>query len=164
MKKQFILPLYILLSCTTAKASVPAPELPAPATPVLPTPAPVVVAKKIATTDDINNISSLLTAYNAQSATIKSLQDIALNNPITPTNLPNPETVRSLLNLLELHKKEADLIVSLRSTIASIQATLARWDIDVATLIAKNNLLEEKITRSIDFGAIKEINKPRGNK
>ncbi len=199
MKKQIILPLSLLLSFVTIRASdvpavdvAPAAEVAAqnPATPVAetatavdpstvapavapvaPTPTPVVPAPAAAATSaipteaDINNLLGLVAAYQHQAGVLKSLHELASDDAATP-NLPNEDSVRSLLNLLELHKKEADLITSLRASLASIQTALGQWDADVASLATrqKKAMAKQKIAkRSIDFGAIKEINKPRGN-
>lgn len=200
MKKQIILPLSLLLSFVTVRASdVPAvdvapaaevaaqtpatpvaeipatpvaetapaidPIAPAPVAPAIqPAPAPAATTSTIPTEADINNLLGLVSAYQHQAGVLKSLHELASDDAVV-SNLPNEDSVRSLLNLLELHKKEADLITSLRASLASIQASLGQWDADVASLATKQKKApaKQKIAkRSIDFGAIKEINKPRG--
>lgn len=129
-------------------------------------PAPVTAVQALPTEADINNLLGLVNAYNQQASVLKSLHDLASNETTVP-NLPNEESVRSLLHLLELHKKEADLITSLRASLASIQAALGQWDADVASLVTKHkkSMAKQKVAkRSLDFGAIKDLNKPRGNK
>jgi hypothetical protein len=142
---------------------------PAPAAPVA---APTVSAPVLPTEADINSLLGLVNAYNQQSSVLKSLHDLASNETVTP-NLPNEESVRSLLHLLELHKREADLITALRASIASvhaalssIQASVGQWDADVASLVTKHKkaAAKQKVAkRSLDFGAIKDMNKPKGH-
>lgn len=170
MKKHFFLPLALLLSFTSklSSASAPAvvtptnPSVPAQAAPSAQPAAPVVTDTQkpapIPTVDDINNFSTLITQYREQLGVIRNLQAIvSADNPQTE-NLPTQESVRSLLKLLELHKKEADLIISLRSSIASLQATLGKWDNDIATLITKKRTPEEKpAQRSVDYEKVKDL-------
>lgn len=195
MKKQIILPLSLLLSFVTVRASevepitqpvmesveqvapiadpVVAVIAEVPATPV--TDAPVAAVQPapaaapstlIPTEAEINSLLGLVAAYQHQSGVLKSLHELASEDAALP-NLPNEDSIRSLLNLLELHKKESDLIIALRASISSLQTVLGKWDADVSALLMKQKktiLAKQKVAkRSIDFGAIKEINKPRGN-
>ena len=143
-------------------ATAPAPIMPPPPAPIMPPTLPA-TAPAIPTEDDINSLLGLVTAYQNQLGVLKSLNDLVSSDDTDTPNLPNADSVRSLLNLLELHKKEADLITSLRASLASIQASLGQWDADVASLATKQKKAKQKLAkRSVDFGAIKEINKPRG--
>lgn len=205
MKKQIILPLSLLLSFVTIRASEVepvtepvmesveqvAPVADAPAMPVAaipatsvadtpatlvatlapvsvepaPTPAPAAApapVSAIPTEADIANLLGLLAAYQHQAGVLKSLHELASDDTTLP-NLPNEDSIRSLLNLLELHKKESDLIVALRASITSLQTVLGKWDADVSALLTKKPSAKQKVAkRSLDFGTIKEINKPRG--
>ncbi len=204
MKKQLFLPLALLLSFVSVKASdtvvtEPAPvdataaavttpadqtapaatdasaapaAAPADVAPTV-TPAPAVApvapaaqpAQTIPTEDDINRVLALVGAYQKQSDVIKSLHDLASTDDSQTTNLPTEDSVRSLLNLLELHKREADLIVSLRSSIASLQtafsslqATLGKWDNDVAALLTKKHAAKQKpARRGVDYEKVKDL-------
>ncbi len=160
MKKNIILQFTLLLSCVTLKISNVHAVDPSTQAPAIPTEHQVTA---IPTENDINHLLSLVTAYQHQVDAIKQIQNLLANEATLP-NPPNQDFIQSLLNLLELHKKEANLIDTLRAAIASLQASLTQWDADVASLaIKQSKSAKPKIAkRSIDFGAIKEINKPRG--
>lgn len=142
--------------------------------PVVVAPAPVAPAAPAAlpSEDDINNLLALLSAYNQQSSVIRNLHDLAAidGNAVVPVTA---DTVRSLLTLLELHKKEANLIASLRASLAAIQSVLGAWDGDVANLLNSKSkpTAKQKLTpkpaaarRDVDFGIVKDTaSKPRPN-
>src|SRR5437763_47204 len=102
MKKRFYLPFTLLLAFSargadvTAGTSAPAAALP--------------------TEDDINRLLSLFEAHDKQSSAIRNLHELVSTS--TDTVAVDKSVIRSLLTLLELHKKEADLIVTLRASLA----------------------------------------------
>ena len=148
------------VEATAPVAEVAAPVVQEPAA----QPAPVASAQPVSalpTEEDINKITSLFNAYEEQTKVIRSLQQLATTE--TQTISIDSGTVRSLLTLLELHKKEADLIQNLRASLAAIQNLLGSWDGDVAQLVtkAKPAAKSKKPTREVDFQKVKDLTKKK---
>lgn len=110
----------------------------------------------------------LVAAYNKQASVIRSLQELASgqSEPVTA----NEASVRSLLALLELHKKEANLINKLRAALvqsyATIKDILGSWDEETAQLVGQKQAKPAKQkqkaqVRDVNYESVKNLAETR---
>lgn len=142
-------------------------------------PAPVVVAPvatNLPTEDDITTVSRLIAAYKLY---VNAMQNVHEVSTIDATSgVADEALVKSLLNLLAIHKKEEALIDHLRGSIASLKEMLNTWEDDVEQLLKekrqgliqhhhgkKPHLGKKHQKRTVDFEIVKDqSSKPRPQK